>query len=82
MEYLGADGTWQHILINHQIPHNTIYTYRVRLVKSASKNIILGVTDLNKAKSAQHSHGLEHAVMYYCNNGYRYPNMEAEGAVA
>ena len=41
---------------------------------------MLGVTDITKQKAAQRSHDSSNAVAYYCQNGYKYPNMGNEGA--
>jgi hypothetical protein len=34
-----------------------------------------GVIDVTKQKSANTSYSSSNAVLYYFNNGYRYPNM-------
>lgn len=41
---------------------------------------MIGVTDITKQKAAQRSYDSSNAVAYYCQNGYRYPNMGNEGA--
>ena len=61
------------MLVNEIIPFTQNYTFKIKIIKTTSKYIMVGVVDITKQKAATNS---------YVTNGYKYPNMGVEGAGA
>ena len=55
------------------------FTFRIKIIKTKSKYIMIGVLDVLKQKSATTSYNSKNAVAYYCNNGNKYPALETQG---
>jgi ABC-type amino acid transport system permease subunit len=70
------------MLVNEIIPFTQNYTFKIKIIKTTSKYIMVGVVDITKQKAATNSYGSSNAVAYYFTNGYKYPNMGVEGAGA
>lgn len=49
--------------------------FRLKLVQTANRSIVIGVTDYLKNKEARYSYGSSNGqyLCYYGSNGYRYP---------
>lgn len=67
-------------MLNDRIPFAVNYIFKVKLVRSASRYVMIGIVDIAKQKAASTSYSSSNAIAYYCANGYRYPNMAVEGA--
>lgn len=78
IEYQGSG--WNQLIINDKIPFAVNYTFKVKVIKTTSRYIMVGVIDSVKQKAASTSYSSSQAVAYYFANAYRYPNMGVEGA--
>lgn len=77
---LVGESTWTQILIDDEIPNNKIYSFKVKMTNTPSRNVMVGIVDRKKQKNTRYSQSTKDALCYYAANGHKYPNLGQEGA--
>ena len=60
------------------MPYNTIFTFKIKIIKAKDKYIKIGVVDEPKQRNQPKSYNSNNAVCYY-GYGYKYPSGAYEG---
>ncbi len=61
------------------MPYNAIFTFKIKIIKTKNKRIIIGVVDEPKQRNQRYSWDSNNAVCYYGYSGYKYPSGVEEG---
>lgn len=66
--------------MKEEIPHDKIYKFRFKIIRSTGKNIMIGIIDFDKQVKSRSSYNSKNAwVLYGCGQGYKYPGSIVEG---
>lgn len=74
-----GEGAWTQFLFNKYIPL-TDYSFKIKIVKTASRTFMIGVVDYNKQRDQRSSYGSGHANCYYSSGCCKYPGGGGEGS--
>ena len=61
------------------MPLNAIFTFKIKIIKTKNRNILIGVVDETKQKNQRYSCNSNNAACYYGYEGYKYPSRRFEG---
>jgi hypothetical protein len=61
------------------VPYNAIFTFKIKIIKTKGKFIMIGVVDEPKQRNQRYSYNSSNAVCYYRGNGYKCPSSINEG---
>jgi hypothetical protein len=56
------------------VPYNAIFTFKIKIIKTKNKYIMVGVVDEPKQRNQRNSYSSNNAVCYYGINGCKYPS--------
>jgi hypothetical protein len=76
---IGSNGSWHKILINEVIQRNRVYRFKVKVVNTQNRYIMIGTVDRLKGRSNQYSQNQEYALCYYGNGGSVFPGSTVQG---
>ena len=62
-----------------EIPRNRTFSFKVKIIHTKAKQILVGVVDRKVMRNAQYSHTVGEAVSYYGLNGNMFPSDEYQG---
>ena len=78
VRYIDANA-WTHYIFNKPIGPNESAKFKLRVTKTQSRHIMIGVVDYAKQKDQRNSYGTGNALCYYGINGQKYPEGAQEG---
>jgi hypothetical protein len=61
------------------VPYNAIFTFKIKIIKTKNKDIMIGVVDEPKQRNQRNSYNSNNAVCYYGIYGRKYPSSIIEG---
>ncbi len=61
------------------MPYNAIFTFKIKIIKTIIKGIMIGVVDELKQRNQRSSYNSNNAVCYYGYDGSKYPSGGNEG---
>jgi hypothetical protein len=61
------------------VPYNAIFTFKIKIIKTKNKCILIGVVDEPKQRNERYSNNSNNAVCYYGCNGKKFPSGVKEG---
>ena len=61
------------------MPYNKIFTFKIKIIKTKSKYILIGVVDEPKQRNQRYSRNSNNVVGYNGKYGYKYPSGLKEG---
>ena len=61
------------------MPYNAIFTFKIKIIKTNGKCIMIGVVDEPKQRNQRYSYDSNNAVCYYGCTGRKYPSLVKEG---
>jgi hypothetical protein len=79
VEYIGENGSWTQFIFNDFVPANRIYSFKIKIIKTKNRQIIIGIIDESKQINQRSSHESKNAICYYGWNGRKYPSELNEG---
>ncbi len=56
------------------MPYNAIFTFKIKIIKTKNKAIMVGVVDEKKQRNQRYSYKSNNAVCYVGNTGNKYPS--------
>ncbi len=60
------------------MPYDAIFTFKIKIIKTKYKNIMIGVVDEPKQRNQRFSKNSNNAVCYYGCTGRKYPSCVKE----
>ncbi len=60
------------------MPYNAIFTFKIKIIKTKNKAIMIGVVDEPKQRNQRYSYNSNNAVCYY-GKGAKWPSGGSEG---
>ncbi len=61
------------------MPYNAIFTFKIKIIKTQYKDIMIGVVDEPKQKNQRKSSNSNNAICYHGLLGRKYPEDRIEG---
>jgi hypothetical protein len=61
------------------VPYNAIFTFKIKVIKTKRKYIMIGVVDEPKQRNQRCSFNSNNAACYFGYNGNKYPSVVKEG---
>jgi hypothetical protein len=61
------------------VPYNAIFTFKIKIIKTKNKDIMIGVVDEPKQRNQRYSYDSNNAVCYYGYGAYKCPSGGYEG---
>ncbi len=62
------------------MPYNAIFTFKIKIIKTQYKNIMIGIVDEPKQRNERFSSNSNNAVCYVGWCGNKYPSFVTEGS--
>jgi hypothetical protein len=56
------------------VPYNAIFTFKIKIIKTKNKDILIGVVDEPKQRNQRRSCESNNVVCYWGYNGSKYPS--------
>ena len=69
ISFIGETKKWTHYIFNYPINYKKSANFKLRVIKTENKDIMIGVVDYAKQKDQKSSYNSGNAMCYYGFNG-------------